>query len=87
MIVVGEEGQDAVFATEPREDTVVVGTPLDLIVQLGDEQHLVSRVVFAGHPSSQRELAAFLRDDYPSIVVVDDDDDDATLDLHVAPQL
>ena len=75
VIVVGVGRYRAVMAEGVRDDTEVVGTPLDLIRHLEDARRPVSAVVLMGPPPLDRELATFLRDSYPSVVVVDDPDD------------
>lgn len=50
------------------DDTVVVTTPLDAIMRL--EKRRVRTVVLAGSYATNRELAAFLGEFYPSIMVV-----------------
>lgn len=52
-----------------RHDTIVVGTPLELIVALEQAHRLVSTVVLAGRFVLDQDLAGFLRDFYPELGV------------------
>src|SRR5512133_2610341 len=52
---------------EPRVDEVVVGTPLDLIVQL-EGSRPIAKVVLAG-AYANRELASFVLETYPWVGV------------------
>ena len=52
---------------ERRADEVVVGTPLDMIVQLEGKQP-IAKVVLAG-AFANRELASFLLETYPWVGV------------------
>ncbi len=60
-----------IVSSEPvpgaRADAFVVGTPLEAITRL--ERRPVHTVVLAGSFARNRELAAFLRDFYPSVRV------------------
>ena len=56
------------WSTRPhRVDEVVVGTPLDLIVQL-ESSRPISKVVLAG-AFANRELASFVLETYPWVGV------------------
>jgi len=52
---------------ERRADEVVVGTPLDMIVQL-EGRHPIAKVVLAG-AFANRELASFVLETYPWVGV------------------
>ncbi|MDQ3368205.1 MAG: hypothetical protein M3680_22505 [Myxococcota bacterium] len=49
----------------------MVSTPLDMILQLDDEEALFTTVVLAGSSSAKRDLAAFLLEYYPTVRVID----------------
>ncbi len=49
-------------------DVIQVATPLDAIVQL-ETPELVSRVVLTGSFATNRELATFLTDSYPTVEI------------------
>jgi len=55
-------------APAASDDTVIVTTPLDAIMRL--EKRPIRTIVLAGSYATNRELAAFLGEFYPSILVV-----------------
>jgi hypothetical protein len=56
----------------PRDNAIVVATPLDAIMRLEKQEHphhRIGTVVLAGSFASNHELATFLDEFYPSVRV------------------
>ena len=53
-----------------RDDTVFVGTPLDLISLLETDRNLFGTVVLTGRFAANRELTSFLAETYPMLQVL-----------------
>lgn len=70
LIVSQDAHHRALLAACARPDTVVVGTPLDMIARLEGDGSVVT-VVLAGALAADLELALFLRESYPSLEVRD----------------
>jgi hypothetical protein len=67
LVITDDRGQQ--LRLRERDDTIVVGTPLELIVALEAAHRLVSTVVLAGRFVLDHDLAGFLRDFYPELGV------------------
>ncbi len=55
---------------QKRRNTVVVGTPLDLIVLLESTQQTMSTIVLAGRFACDPEVESTLRELYPELGIV-----------------
>ena len=56
--------------TQKKQDTIWVGTPLEVISLLEHDRELISTVILAGRFATNRELANFLSESYPSLSIV-----------------
>jgi len=71
LIVSADEQHRALLRACARPDTIVVGTPLDVIAQLEHDELHIGTVVLTGRFAASPELATFLREFYPSVEIVD----------------
>lgn len=69
-LIVSDELHRELASLRPDDDTTIVSTPLDMIMQL-EANRLFTTVVLAGSTTTKRDLAAFLLEFYPSVRVVD----------------